>query len=205
MENKYYTSCEDLPLNLYITCQVDNDLSALVIEGAPSEEELKSAWENITEEYYDLAGESLDTYTLGLYFEVQAMNVKIEVIEQCLSVLKKYYCPDLVEILKQHGYPLKEDETNDQYISALEKIQKRSKVLLIQLQDKFSHLEKIKSSKKKGDKITRKYYGKLLAHLSKFFQFQISSTKVTVSEYAAYLNEYITASEQVKTVEDGRG
>lgn len=202
---KYYSSCEDLPLNLYIRCQVDNDLTALVIEGNPEEAELLDAWGKITEEYYERADEALDTHSVGLYMEVQSLTIKIEVIQESISVLKKYYCPELIDILKGHGFEIKGDETSEEYISRLEKVSKRSKSLLLTLQDKFSQLERLKKSKKEGDKITRKYYGKLLAYLSKFVEYRIDKNVTTVNEFADILNMYIVSSEQIKEMENGRG
>lgn len=196
---KLHTSCTTLLLSDYIICQVDKDLSPLIIEGEPTEQELKDAWQVITHEFFDLSESKQNNYELTLCAEMEALNYKIIAIQQSVEVLRKYRCDELVALLQKLGYrfPFNANK-EDEYLKDLGRVLSRAKTLVLQYNDKKAQLDNISKEKAPGEtEVSRSYYDKILAILSKHSGYHVDESKTTVSRYAAILNMYIAYCEQL--------
>lgn len=195
---KLHTSCSTLLLSDFITCQIDKDLSVLTIEGEPTPNDLKAAWFSISQEFFDLSENKQANYELTLVAEIEVINFKIITIQQCVEILEKYECKELIDILQSFGYlfPFDSDE-KETYQNDLKKVLILAKALILQLNDKQAQLDIINKSNGPAVETTRQYYDKTLSVLSKFMAHQIDETKITVARYAAILNLYISHYEHL--------
>lgn len=195
---KVHNSCTTLPLAIYIRCQLGGDLKELTIEGEPTTEELKTAWQAITQEFFDLSEDKQANYELGLLTQIEILNIKIITIQQSVEILKKYRCDELVDILHKLGYRFPFNIDNEkEYLNDLKRVIDRAKILVIQLKDKQAELAVIAKNKDSSEKVGAKYYDKILSILSQYMKHHIDEYKTTVSRYAAMLNMYIAHNEQL--------
>ena len=89
LEEKYYQSIHDLPLNKFIDCMVDGNLSALIISGFPQPELLAEAWDNILGEYSDIIGSQEQRMIFQLWKEVAVIKISVDQIRILAAREKK--------------------------------------------------------------------------------------------------------------------
>ena len=89
LEEKYHQSLQFLPRDKFIDAFVDGNLSALVISGFPSPENLKEAWENILDEYAEMIGGVEHKMFFQLQKEVALLKISIDQIRILAAREKK--------------------------------------------------------------------------------------------------------------------
>lgn len=189
---KLHTSCSTLPLSVYIRCQIYGDLTGLIIEGDPTATQLQETWKAVCQEFFDLSEDKQADYELTLLKQIEELNIRIITTQQCVEILQKYRCDELVEILQKMGYRFPFNLDNEkQYLGDLKRVLSRAKALVIELNEKQGQLAIINKTKGSSAEVTIKYYDKVLAILSQFMKYNVDENIITVSRYAAILNMYI--------------
>lgn len=186
-----YLSCNKLPIENFITCVVDGNLSALVISGLPPEEKIREAWSFIYEEYIDLIGDNEYLLYLRTVKDFTLIQSKYSIIINSINCLEKVFNERLAKkVLIELGGNFKFNYHNpEEYQKDIEGLRNRTKTLKIQLDIKRIELEQAESIRPK-DKADRNYYTQLFIHLSTFYKFHITSD-ITVAEFCLRLKNVL--------------
>jgi len=195
VKSQYFASVHKLPLSRFIDCLIDGDLSSLIIEGKPSEEELAQAWETILDEYQELLGSGDAEFKqfLSTCKELTGLQSKYNKIALLLNVLENV---GLVEefatqvrrlINKNLKFDIKQGE---QYKRDIKYCQGVLRSLHLQISIKEKAVEAIqKSNPKKGRAMTRLDFQTILVNLSDFSGYLLTD-QITVADYCTRINRY---------------
>lgn len=209
-EVNYHKSIHDLPLNKFIDCMVDKNLSALVIAGYPTPEQLKDAWENILAEYSDVIGSQEHRMIFQLWKEVEVMKISINQIRilaakgsdtEDKGILRMMYIKPMADDLNEILGTSCQFNWADQktYNDELDKCVNRGKALLIQYDMKclqFAALQK-QAKGEEGAVINRQYFTSILITLSDHAKYRIEET-IKMSEYCERIKRFAEYCEQIK-------
>lgn len=194
----------DLPLIRFIRCMCDDDYSPLIIEGEASSDQLLEMWQQIYEEYLDMTGAHRNNYALTLTAEINELFFRHVSIVEGVNILRKHRFDDLVAMMHKSGYRFPFNPLDPaKYQQDLDRVINRAKTLLVDIENKQAQLKALRKGDD-GEKISRLYFDKLLAMLSKFQGYRIDKEVTTVSEYVSILNLYIQHCDQLKA-QNGRG
>lgn len=213
---QYYQTIHDLPLNKFIDCDVDGNLSALVISGYPTPEQLGAAWNYILSQYSELVGTYEYKMYVELYREVNILRITLDQIAiavggevsgengekvPVIGMLRLVYNESVAKTLNELLNTKCRFNWADQksYHAECDKCIRRSKAIRIKLDLKnlqFAAIEK-KNKAKKGEKTDRQYYVSVLVTLSDFAKYRIEET-IKMSEYCERIRRFSDYCEQVK-------
>ena len=190
----------DLPLNKFIDCIVDGNLTSLTISGYPTQEQLVTAWGNILAEYSELIGTDEYRMYVQLYKEVNIIKITLSQITIAINILRvirdDYFVAELNKLL---GTTCKFN-WNDQasYQAECNKCINRSAALKIKLDLKNLQFEAIeKKNTGTGEKLERQYFISILITLSDHVKYRIEET-IKMSEYCDRLKRFSDYCEQIK-------
>jgi hypothetical protein len=193
---RLYRSIQTLPLDRFITAVCDEDLSSLIIEGVPTEEELNAAWTDIFLEYLDANNDNGARYKITLRRDIAVLEAKLTQVESSLYVLQIYHVQELVDVLRGLGYEdLQLDPANiDQYFADLNDVRNRSRELKIDKELKEIELSELEASdsKKERKRADRQSFLNILSRIATFKHVAIIRTsEITVAEFCAMFSEYL--------------
>jgi len=179
-----YHTISDLPLDRFVTCVCDGDLSALIITGAPTEIELQAAWETIYEQYIDALKDKDQMYILKLTKQINALEFDIKLIQLCIKRLSVEHSPEVLSQLKKViSVPGKfNPEDAEQYAKDLSVAITRSKSLILDIENKKGELSRI-TPKNASEKMDRGSFDGLIVKISKYMHFRVDKKQTTVSEF----------------------
>lgn len=188
----WYQSITQLPLNRFIDCIVDNNLSALIISGFPSQLELQIAWEEIKMEYSDAMGDLESRVYHQLFKEVHGLTITLEQVQLLTDTLDKVYYEPLAKKLNgllhtNFKFNPKEPEA---YRKMLRSCINRSKAFKIDLDLKTIKLKGMAEKKEQGKgSYSRQYFQSFLITLSDHAKFPIQES-VTVYEFCERIRRF---------------
>jgi len=212
-KTEYYQDIHNLPLNKFIDCIVDGNLSALTISGFPSPEQLSQAWDFILSQYSELVGTQEYRMYKILYCEVSILKITLDQIRilaakgnnqgEKVGILRMiendFFASELNKLLNMNCKFNWADQKN--YHEELDKCVRRSKALFIQYELKtaqFKAIEK-KNQAKPGAKMDRQYFVSILVTLSDapYTKYPITDN-IKMSEYCERIKRYSDYCETVK-------
>jgi hypothetical protein len=184
-----YDSCYRCPLSVYIDVTVDDKLERLVIAGSPSRAELEEARLKLITEFSELSGNRETQVFNEILNSYYKQRVLIVGLEASLRLIACGRFDAATEYLNKNGVRCSVPGSDEDVNALVEKVQVKLKVY-------NSNLIKINGQcrplMKKGEKPTRKYYNRLLITLStcEVIKMQLNPNKMTVAEFAEYLNMF---------------
>lgn len=198
--NKWYHSIHELPMRLFKRVQLDNDLSALIIEGHPSDAELESAWDGLIGAYHEAKGDIVVLRRLVIYKELSLLTINLREVYECVLILRDplRYAPFFHKKLNQMlecDLPL---DPNDivSYMKTLARYLKRSSSIKRAIELKKIEYEAVQQGAV-GKKADAAYYDSMFITLSDYAKYRIDDS-ITVFEYCERckrLNHYIKAQQ----------
>jgi hypothetical protein len=197
---KLIDKIEKLSLAKFQDLVCDINLSVLIVSGEPSEIDLLECWSNLYSQYLDILGDTETMYIITLQRECEQTNTKIVITEAILNVLEFIHVQSLVDQLKSYGWDtkyLKQGHSN--YSQAINKIKGRVQFLKLRMEEKSNELTNYYKGQEEQT-VSRSFFSKQLARLSKFQGYPIKPNKTYVPEYVAILKEYLS---QFKPQDDG--
>ena len=219
VEIAYHKTIDELPLNKFINCIVDNNISALIIGPVPDQEvlmlnypKLKTAWETISSQYIERIGTSEYKMYIALYKEINILKItlnQINIIAQREDkvngiepgILRLYYVEKLAEELNTLLKISCRLNYNDakSYHAELDKCIRRSKSIKIQLDLKLLTFDAIEKKNKgnKGQKLNREYFISILVTLSDHAKYHVGDN-IKMGEYCERLKRFIQHCEKSK-------
>jgi len=219
VEISFHKILDELPLNRFIDCIVDNNLSALIISIPPDAKldealqlKLSEAWDNILSQYLHRIGTHEYKMYENLYKQISLLAITLDQINLLAArgeedkgitpgVLRMYYndklAAELNGLLRTNCRFNWKDLAS--YHAELDKCINRSKAFKIQMDLKlisFQAMEK-KQKGKARDKMDRAYFTSILVTLSDFAKYMIPET-IKMSEYCERLKRFNKACEDSK-------
>jgi hypothetical protein len=198
--SKWCLSIYDTPLSRFEECILKGNLSALIILGFPTEQQLTTAWNTIIEEYTDAMGDGEYNMYLNLYKEVEMMRADYNGIIILISALRKFYSAyfrsELSRILRM-DLTLNENDVPT-YMAELDKCERRAKGLKINLDLKQIAFDQVKNKIEEKDetKIDRNYFTSILVTLGRFNNYRLTKD-IFVNEYCEQVKQFSLHLEQI--------
>lgn len=200
---KYYNSITELPLKNFISCQTKEDLSYLVIEGEPSEQELLNAWITIKQEYADALGDGESKLYYKLQKDATEISIDLTLIYEYIRQLEVVYYPpfaDEVNALLRTSF--KFDINNPiEYKRNLKSCLDRSKEKKIRHELMKIQIESLQKKFLTAKAPDQRYYQNILISLSDFSKYPVTDN-ITVYEYCERfrrMNDYAQRLDAEKT------
>jgi hypothetical protein len=186
------------PLYAYIEAVCEDNLKGLIVEGNPTDEELKMVLSEMTAEFSSLCG---NTHASSVNISIKKIHLfKITLTAYQLSIgivsSSDYSC---LATLKVFGLYLKEPKTEAEREKLLKQIDSKARTKLVQLKEELLLFDKL-YKKDKGSKVTTQSYNEQIAAVSKFAGFHINKMTITLAEYAAYMKQF---NESLKSMKNG--
>lgn len=199
-----YRTISELPLRVFITCIVDKNLSALIISGNPTVNELEEAWEDIRQQYADAIGDHEHRLCTSLYKELAIMNCNFRMIILLVDLLGHAFMKELADELNDILNTSFAFDPSDpiQYKKELQRCLNRSKSILLDIELKEKQYKSI-AGKQPGEattKPTKEYFISILITLSDHAKHDIPDT-ISVFEFCERLkrfNHYVEHLESLK-------
>lgn len=186
---KLYRSIDTLPLERFITCICDKDLTALVISGNATGEELVSAWNDIYDQYVIAVNDKEQQYILRLTKEINCLEFDYKLIGLCVTRLEIEHSEEVLGILKKLvPTNLKFNPADiEQYKKDLSLIISKSKRMIVEIENKRGELGRL--APEKGERVNRSEFDKMIVRASKYMQYKIDKKATTVSEFVQIIDE----------------
>lgn len=187
-----YRSISELPLAAFRICIVHGDLSALVISGDPTEDEISKAWDDIRQQYADAIGDHDHRLATSLYKDIAILKYRYKSVILLVDLLQDAYMKELADELNDllaTTFPFDPHDT-DQYLNDLQRCVKRTKAILLELEVKEQQYKNITAANgKKGSRPTDEYFLAILITLSDHAKYQVNES-ITVFEFCERLKRY---------------
>lgn len=190
----------DLPLDNFIRCICDSDLSSLIISGQPTREQLLRSWEVVFTLFLDGMKDDKGLRKLRLTKEINRLGFDFKVIELCLKYLEVAYDLEVVTILSKHIRVDKLDPADKPaYDQALKVVRNRSQRLKLELDEKKAEMTVLdKISTGRSVTITRHYFDQLIGQVARYMHFYINRRKTTTGEFVSFYSLMKEESEAIK-------
>lgn len=196
-----YDTCDICPLSVYIDVVCDNRLERLIISGNPTCEELKEAKYKLIAEFSELCSgneEKAFNEAVRSYYYLRTLIIGYE---SCISLIVEGKFDSAIEFLNNNGIKCKVPADEKERLELIRSIETKIKGRIL----KFRQAERTFKAlcSKKGEKPTRKYFNHLLVMLStcEMIKMQLDRNKLTLAEFAEYLNVFNDHQQYLKTLQ----
>lgn len=205
---QYYKNIVDLPLTRYIDVAVNDNLSALTIEGFPTELQLLEAWTEIRSQYADAMGDVEHRMYLRLLKDVTILSADYETIQKLAHFLLGFHCETFLrhaEVNKDifdevHAIALQINKILhtsfkfDPYIpeefrNELKRSLNQSKALKIRLDMKKIEFDVIRKGHESAEPPTKEYFHGILITLSDHAKLPLNDS-ISVYEFCERVQRY---------------
>jgi hypothetical protein len=194
--------CDTCPLSIYIDVVCDNTLEKLVISGKPGIEVLQEAKFRLVAEFSELSGNTaMKNYMAGSKSYYRQLNV-IKGLEIAHSLVRSGRISSATDFMKSVGIPCNENAKAEEMLLSIER---QIKAKVIKLKDVRRRMEQPDKTGN-GQGYTRRYFNRLLAALStcEAIHIQLDRSKMTVAEFAEYINIYNEYMTHINNLKHGR-
>lgn len=191
-------TCSRLPLDKFITCLIDGDLSVLIISGKPSPEEVAEAWAGIFSEYLDLNQDNEAKYLLNLQSNISLLNHQITETDTAIFLLSVGYRTDLIQIIEDNGYTISVSEADfennlERYADGLTAASEQlapDRLLFETLSKEYDRA--VNSKNEEGIVMDRLFFSKILRAIARFCRTTvIRPSELTVEEYVLLYKDMV--------------
>ena len=180
---KLYRSFTEIPLENFITCFCDNDLTALIISGNPTQEELEEAWAPILESHGQKADDPEQKEVALHTRDYNRMITKCNAIQMLVKAIVFIpHKPWIEELKKLYGMPIELDPKNPG------QFERGIKTILARVarwsDDAESIRKEIKASQPQGAvKADRDHFDQLMVAVGEVNKYYIDPKKVTANQF----------------------
>lgn len=184
---RLYNDCGKLPLDRFIDCLVDNDLSQLIITGTATESELQTVWDKIYVQYCQLSQDGSYNEVFEILKEIDDLKAKITIANNSIKHLQLSFDQDLVNVLNSLALrcTVKDGDKGEVLINKLNAVVARIKKWFPRLSKAEKDLNVLRETN--TGKIDRAYFDDVLEAMSEHKGYQIEASKITVSRFCRSL------------------
>ena len=196
---KLYQGIDTLPLLRYIDALVDGNLSALIIEGQPTEQQLLEAWNTISVQYADAMGDAESKQLVIVFKEVIGLTAKISCIEESITLLRHFYVKEIAQELKKlvGGNLVFDVDKPDEYDANLDRAYRRSRGFVLSRDLANGRLDALK---KKYDantgKATRQYFQQIGVTICEYNEGYVPMDNLTTFEFCEWIKRINNRNQQ---------
>jgi hypothetical protein len=190
--SKWYQDITLLPLSKFIEVVVDDNYSALIIAGFPSQLELQMAWSAIKQQYAEEMGDSETVLYVSLYRELTVLAINMAQVEKIIKVLRRFYKQSLGDMLNDIlNSDFKFDyEDTEAYHKMLDICSNMAKGFKIDFDLKSIHFKSIQEKNADAESTyTRPYFQNILITISDYARYPIQES-ITVYEFCTRVKRY---------------
>lgn len=187
-------SCDTLKYGKFLGIALGQlDKKVLIIKGKFSDDELDIIWDSIISEYAGLIKTGRSSNIFELYKKISYTSWKLEYLEKALGFLRFKYDSDIANSIVELGYGLIEyNEDRSKYLKNILFVEREAKTLLVLLnQYSKEYLLMCPEGSNEIDSRSMIDYDTELSLLSKFQGYRINKNKITVSEFASIVNNFL--------------
>lgn len=196
---KIETSIYKLTVDKFITCMCDGDLSPLIIEGEPTQEQLQNAWAVIYDAYVEGISDKEQLHIFRLSKEIKLLETRITKVNFILEILAFRYDESLAaELIKEVGLMAFDKSSDETYKKSISLAATKSKRLVLELNTKCKELEQIAINTPTGSPIDRKYFDELLNRCSQYMNAYLKPAELTVSRLIDIVKDRRETIEKIK-------
>lgn len=201
--HRWYQSIVDLPLNRFIDCACNGNLSALIISGFPHREQLTMAWAEINEQYSEAMGDSTHKLYVTLFKEVTALTIDLRQISALIEMLHQVEYKPFEQRLNKllfTNFKFAENRTKE-----LETCARLSKSIMVKIDLKTARLTAMQATNAEKEKPKKEYFYSVLITLSDHAGFAIPDS-IAVFEYCERvkrLSEYVEKQKRKQSKRHG--
>lgn len=201
VSNALYRSIYELPLYAFIKCDIEGDLSALIISGTHSDEDLSLAWTDILSEFHEAIGETTTTMRLFLWKEILLLRINLIEIDLCLKALRsryEFFFHNKLNLLLECSIEIGKDPSDKAYKKGLQRYKTRTVSITTMIKLKEAQLEAMDKNEADKPKATRGYYDNTLISLTDFAKVAVTDqiTTYVYCERVRRLNAYIKSQKK---------
>lgn len=173
-----FQTCEKLPLEIYIDCLIDGDLS-----GLGTGDDLQYVWDKIYTESLNLSEDGTYNEAFEIMKEIDDVKAKITIANAAIDYLQMSFDDEIVAVLNSFALQctLKAEDTGGTIITKLNAVIARMKKWFPKLTRLQSDLDKIRSGS--TGKINRAFFDNWLDAMSKDFGYHVKAADITVSRF----------------------
>jgi len=186
---KLLHNLHEIKLNTFINCYCDEDYNGLIIEGNPTDAELKANWEIILQKYSEAIGGVDLSARVRDFKKYTALANKIKLAQLIIGLVHiEDVQSEIKELFFGFGYnmPPKDKLT---FIEALQHFEGHLKKDIIEF--KIISDKVIKTyQKEKTKKIDRTYFISVIADIAEVFNVVLDEDKISVEKYCTFVNKY---------------
>lgn len=139
-----YDKLRKLPKVIQMEIYESGDLTLLSDEEKPFEE-LIELWQKLEEEFSRKYNKQASDQIFSLQKEIDYQETRYTLIQLLCEQLEFDKTPEIIEILKEEGYPF--DENSPEYLNQINKVHRESKGILIKINQLKSKLPKVDENK----------------------------------------------------------
>jgi len=139
-----YDKLRKLPKVIQMEIYETGDLNLLSDEEKPFEE-LIELWQKLEEEFARKYNKQASDQNFSLQKEINYQETRYTLIQLLCEQLEFDKTPEIIEILKEEGYPF--DENSPEYLNQINKVHRESKGILIKINQLKSKLPKVDENK----------------------------------------------------------
>lgn len=195
--NVLHQSCYTLPLSCFIKCLCEEDLTALIISGTFSEQQLQAKWFDIYSEFIELSDTPDSKILLRIIREIILSKTRILKVQMIVRYLVVQWDEELISELRLMNFRYKYDPNNPlQYSKDLKLVLSRIKNWEIDLKLKEAEYDAYQK-KSTGEKPERIYFLQSIVRMSQFYKYRINPEEVTTVEFCLMKKEYIEYCENI--------
>jgi hypothetical protein len=187
-------------LDRFISCKVDKDLTALIIDGQPEADELARAWEIIDDQFMEKMRDDDQVYVQKLAMDYNILQSKCNTISALIKSLRFMYRKEWAdELIKWYGMPVNLDPKDDEgFTRQLSVIEARKNKWLGDGLSLKNEMEKLIPDASVGE-ITREYFDTIIVSISRFNKYHVNKKETTVSEFIIMIQDMRSAAKQIES------
>jgi len=192
-----HRTCKTVTIGAFKEAFCHNNLTALIISGEPSHDELKDAWDEILFDYALVFKTKDSQYLFELSQKIDLMDHHISFVEYAEKYLTAKFefdgtsNDDVVDELTFLGYDVTSDtENGPAYLDSLKRMVSICKTNLFELEDlkaEYSRLNNTATGKKQSEED----FDANILMLSRYQHYPLNEEKDTIYRYAIIFNNYL--------------
>jgi hypothetical protein len=187
-------SITDLMLSDFIVCLTKQDYACLANgKNGVTPEELSQAWDNIYSQYLDETDDSEQRAYMSLSKDAAVLEIKIQIIQGCIEVLRLEHRPEIVEELRKWMPVFEKFDAVDkeQYLKDIEAVEMRSAELRVDLRHIQHELADVAPAD--SEPISALSFERILTRLMIHHNQQMNKFTLSVASFAFMLKDYRNA------------
>lgn len=175
-------------------CKYDKQFSGLIIEGKPSKEELKEAFETIETEFNDLCGVFPDE--LKKTNKVNALIARNKAVELCFFAIDECLrranvpCLDALPRLKKHGVNIVWKEDIEDYKKQVQSAKTRNITKEVELEELTKEIENLHKQTVKSPEFTKKNFYQLIVSVEAVLGVKVPETETNMYKFGVLCSDY---------------